>query len=659
MLKLALNHGRILALMVLVCAVSVRSVSAVSTIAGFVRDINGNPIVGVDLDIIDIATGVKLVTLNDNTDVNGFYSITVLNSIFYHITFAPPPGTNFMGKRFKDFDLTTSKALDVVLENGIVISGTIRDEIGNPVGDVDVDADNFISGRIFTPDDNSDLITGAYWVVVPAGRYRFRYDPPPEGNLRGLQIETVDVIVDTVIDVTLLDGFVLSGSITDDGGIPIENVDVGLRTIPDGKKLFISKNSSDSLGSYYVVLPSGLFELRFEPARGSKFLGVRIDSFNISGNMILNQTLSSGLLLTVNVTNALGAAVVRADIDVNQQSSGQKMFTPNDKTDAFGVAQVVVTPDIYSIQVDPPFGSVFDQVVVKNLEINNDTTISVILLEVNRVNVSGSVESSSGIGLGEVEIDLLPVATGISSYLVNNITDSTGMYSFAAPVGLHDVLYSPPVGSRLVALQIDDVTLNVDTLWNTVVLDSGIQILITLNDLSGNPIAGGDVDIIDEFSSRKVFTPHDNSNSVGLATVVVNSGLYTIVATPPAGALLGRAILNSVNIMNDTSFTMVLTSFDTPEPGLNFVLGQNYPNPFSDITNIPYIVLSPSNVSLSIYNILGQEVNVLTNRSHLADQYLLSWDGTGRRGQALANGIYFYRLMTPQGAQTLKISLVR
>lgn len=654
------SYGVFVTLMIVFSLISGSSVQAISTLSGFVRDSNGAPVVGADLDFIDVVTGVKLITPSDNTDINGFYSVTLLNSTFYNVTFAPPPGSNLMGRRFDNFDLTISRSLDIVLSTGKVIQGTIRDSLGNPVGDVDFDGDNSLLGRIFTPDDNSDLFSGRYWVVVPPGTYRLRYDPPPGGFLRGFQIDSLDIVNDTVIDIILQDGNILSGQVSDISGNGISGLDIDLRDMVSGAKVFVSKNTTDSLGLYRVVLPSGLFNLRFSPSSGSRFIGVSIDSFTIFSDIVINQTLQQGVLLTTLVTDSLGAPIVKADIDVKLKSTGAKLFTPNDKTNINGNATVAIPIGIYTVQVDPPIGSLFDQVIVSPVTITNDTTLSFVLPELPRISLSGRVENIVGVGIPDIDIDLVRVSTGSKLFLIGNRTDSTGSFVTAAPVGVHDVLISPPAGSRFVAKKIDAVSVNVDTVWSPIVLDSGIRVTVLVNDLFGAPIDGGDIDMIDELTLSKALTPHDNINSQGVAGVTVAAGRYTVTATPLVGSSFREASIVGVNISADTTLTIVLPLVRSPESGQNFVLEQNYPNPFSNSSTIRYTLLSASDVSVTIYNILGQEVTVLRDRFQAAGQDIeVMWDGANNRGNHVAAGVYFYRLRTPTGSQTKKMTIVR
>ena len=82
-------------------------------------------------------------------------------------------------------------------------------------------------------------------------------------------------------------------------------------------------------------------------------------------------------------------------------------------------------------------------------------------------------------------------------------------------------------------------------------------------------------------------------------------------------------------------------SFTLPE---KIELAQNYPNPFNLSTIISYSVPNRSEVSLSIFNILGQKVRNLVQSSQSAGQYQVLWNGHYEDGREAPSGIYFYRL---------------
>ncbi len=86
---------------------------------------------------------------------------------------------------------------------------------------------------------------------------------------------------------------------------------------------------------------------------------------------------------------------------------------------------------------------------------------------------------------------------------------------------------------------------------------------------------------------------------------------------------------------------------------LTFDLAQNYPNPFNPATTITYRVSQASNVSLLIYNVLGQQIATPVSDFHPAGNYRFHFDGT-----QLPSGIYFYRLFADgQLVQTRKMLL--
>ncbi|MBN2214333.1 MAG: lamin tail domain-containing protein [Bacteroidales bacterium] len=74
------------------------------------------------------------------------------------------------------------------------------------------------------------------------------------------------------------------------------------------------------------------------------------------------------------------------------------------------------------------------------------------------------------------------------------------------------------------------------------------------------------------------------------------------------------------------------------------VLYQNYPNPFTDITYIDYRIFEESQVKLSVYNMVGQNVITLVNSRQPAGLYQVEWNAADLSGNRPADGFYFYRI---------------
>lgn len=85
-----------------------------------------------------------------------------------------------------------------------------------------------------------------------------------------------------------------------------------------------------------------------------------------------------------------------------------------------------------------------------------------------------------------------------------------------------------------------------------------------------------------------------------------------------------------------------------------FVIGQNYPNPFSTESEVTIFLNSGSDVSLSIQNVLGQEVSSSTYGFLGAGNHALRIDGS-----QLSEGVYFYTIATGNHSVTRKMQIVR
>lgn len=85
-----------------------------------------------------------------------------------------------------------------------------------------------------------------------------------------------------------------------------------------------------------------------------------------------------------------------------------------------------------------------------------------------------------------------------------------------------------------------------------------------------------------------------------------------------------------------------------------YALSQNYPNPFNPVTKIKFDVPKNGNVTLEVFNNLGQVVKTLHNGYTSAGYYETSFDGS-----QLTSGMYFYRLTSKDFTETKKMILVK
>lgn len=86
----------------------------------------------------------------------------------------------------------------------------------------------------------------------------------------------------------------------------------------------------------------------------------------------------------------------------------------------------------------------------------------------------------------------------------------------------------------------------------------------------------------------------------------------------------------------------------------DFHLGQNFPNPFNPVTTFEVFVARAGNATLTVYDILGREVETLFNTTLNPGKHVVSWDATRHAG-----GIYLYRLTGDHGYATGKMTLLK
>lgn len=85
-----------------------------------------------------------------------------------------------------------------------------------------------------------------------------------------------------------------------------------------------------------------------------------------------------------------------------------------------------------------------------------------------------------------------------------------------------------------------------------------------------------------------------------------------------------------------------------------FALEQNFPNPFNPTTEIRFSIQRSDNVTLAVYNMLGQMVTKAVYSNLQVGQYTYMWNGTDMHGNSVASGVYFYELQVGNQFRDMK-----
>ena len=158
-----------------------------------------------------------------------------------------------------------------------------------------------------------------------------------------------------------------------------------------------------------------------------------------------------------------------------------------------------------------------------------------------------------------------------------------------------------------------------------------------------------------------VCVPHDQGKKGG--TCIDDGQNYNSVTGEPAA----KRVVNGGNINSDRLQDLVQGIDGAPNvwfatethENLAFELYQNSPNPFNPSTTIRYTLAEASQVRLSVYNVLGQEIRVLVNAGQAAGSHNAVWDGRDAFGREVSTGLYLYRLKAGQHVAVNKMVLAK
>jgi flagellar hook assembly protein FlgD len=92
---------------------------------------------------------------------------------------------------------------------------------------------------------------------------------------------------------------------------------------------------------------------------------------------------------------------------------------------------------------------------------------------------------------------------------------------------------------------------------------------------------------------------------------------------------------------------------------LEFRLEQNFPNPFNPETTLRYQLAKRSNVTMEVFNMLGQKVRTLVNDVQSTGVYAVTWNARSDDDRPVASGVYLCRLRADESSAVRKLVLVR
>ena len=297
----------------------------------------------------------------------------------------------------------------------------------------------------------------------------------------------------------------------------------------------------------------------------------------------------------------------------------------------------------------------------------------------NLTSITGNIQTASGTNANNTIVKLYTLADTIADMSVSytTLTDANGNYSFSNLAEDNYILRAEPDTTLFPDAMItysngSAVWFNSDTIQVSCTSQQVVD--ITINDAVqqiGTAEIGGfiaDNNFNMQANTGIVLFDDINSQSVARANTDafgnyhfsgVNAGHYSLLVDIPGlvhtnnysfgisnnDILWDKSyIVNYTNRTIDTLFITVSVSENTK------MEAKIYPNPFNEQTTINYTLPNTQNVSIEVFNYLGEKVETLVNENKAAGIHFTSFNTTNK-----AKGIYFIKITAGNAQKTIKV----
>lgn len=579
-------------------------------VSGRVRDAGGSPLAGAAISFVDDAAGREVPVRGALTDGSGAFAVAVPPGV-YRVQLAPPAGTRLAGAEIGPVPATSDLSLpDVGLTSGHLLSASVTDAGGSPLRHADLDVFDAITGaRVYTPHDDTDY-RGAATVALPAGTYNVVYRPPREADLLPLRRAALSVDADLLLPAAALPpGSRLTGRVVGPTGAGAPRVDLDVLDPITGSAVLTVRDETDFRGVYSLVVPDGVWDLVFEPARGDRLLPGRLPGVTVAGPTDAGTvTLAEGVLLSGRVLDPSGAAAPRVDIDVNDPLTRLPLQIANDVTDAAGTFDVAVPPGTYDLDFEPPPSSRLVPVRMPGVAVPADTRLPDVRLRSGFL-LSGQVLDPRGAPVEGLDLDVFDAISGAAAFAPNAESGADGRFQIVLDSGTYNANLRPPAGARLLPARLTGLVLAADLDLGSLTLQEGVLVSGQVLDSSGSPVEGVDLDFLDVATGRVAFTVRDTTDASGGYQVAVPAATYDVEFEPPAGLPLAARVVRDVQVLADTvlapvvlsrGFTVTGTVLD---PAGAPVAGAE-PHFFDALTGFPVLTLRDSTDAAGVFRAL-------------------------------------------------------
>lgn len=460
----------------------------------------------------------------------------------------------------------TCLALFTTTVTAQIISGHLQTSAGANLSGVTVEVD----GGAFTATTN---VLGNFSVTVGAGIHDVTFAPAFAQSTTLAPAQRAGVVVAAtgtvnLGNIVLLPAITITGTVLLAGGTPANSADVDIVNAATGEKLFTPQDNTTATGTFSVTAPAGTYYVEADAPTGLLYVSQRAGPFTVtapgpfaSGTI----TLQPGVALSGTVRNATTLAVLaNVDIDVDIVMTNERVPTPDDKTSALGVFNVVVPPNtLYRLSFDPPVGMLVAGRRIEEFFVGATATSTGNVDLTPGVLVTGTVVGPGNVPLQGADIDMDFFLGGNRAYISNDKSFSNGTFQIVLAAGSYLVTAAPPAGQVLVAQRLPS-TLIVGTTTQslgTITLPAGVVLSGTVTaSFSGLPEFDANVDVFNSTTGALVATPSDRTNAAGFYSVIVpNNATYNVLCRTRKGSLARDLTQQNVVVAGATTENFTLS----------------------------------------------------------------------------------------------------
>lgn len=426
------------------------SASAV-TLSGRVTDTANGGIYPVDIDVHYAGTSVLVPTPGDTTTPNGNYSIT-LDPGVYDVTYHGAPGAHFFSETVNSLNVQANTVRNVTLGRGHYLSGRIvRASDGSGVPLVNLNFKNAATGLPANNEQNDKTDSFGYFTALTdSAILDVEILAPQSERLVPVRITGIDLRSDqTLGTVSLAPGFLLSGTVTDEGYFPVVDADIDVRRAGTRTKWFTPKDNTDETGAWAVVLPAGVYDVTATGPPDQFLAPVTARGVALSDDLALpNLVLPPAVELLGRCRTAGGVDVSGVDVDVDSLPDLGRLETPNDQTDFSGNFVVLVPTGSFRVTLTPPVASRLLPVRLSPVTVSGTHDLGTVIHPAGHW-VSGTVvEAGSGAPIAGANLDLIRISNGQAAITAGDLTDAAGFFRIVTDTDLYRLRVVPPTAAH-------------------------------------------------------------------------------------------------------------------------------------------------------------------------------------------------------------------